>query len=73
MFELQLQFNLRIVQLRDDQAGVLGGEEAGEGVPPVPEHLGKHLALHLRRVATPLHVRVELPRDGDGGCGLCLW
>ena len=66
--------NLSIVQLCDDQAGVLGREVAGEGVPPVPEHPGEHLALHLGWVATPLHVGVQLPRDGGGGGGgLCDW
>ena len=64
--------DLCIIQLGDDKAGVPGGEEAGEGVPPVPKHPGKGVALYLWRVATPLHVGVQLAGDGEGGGALCL-
>ena len=70
---MELKLNLRIVQLCDDQAWVLGRKEAVEGVPPVPEHPGEYLALHLGRVATTFHVWVQLPRDGGGCGGLCCW
>ena len=63
---------LCIIQLGDDNAGVHAGEKAREGVPPKPEHPGKGAALYLRRVATPLHIGVQLARDGEGGGGLCL-
>ena len=63
---------LCIIQLGDDKARVHGGEKAGEGVPPVPKHPGKGVALYLRRVATPLHVGVQLAMDGEGGGGPCL-